>query len=523
MNRRDFLHWLIKSGFASSLPFSIQGVPMQAFARSPYFNAFAEAGYNSGRVLVLIQMFGGNDGLNTLVPYADDIYYQRRPTIAISSSNVLRLPQSQTPQPLGFHPQLSELYNLYNDGKVCLVQGVGYENPNRSHFKSTDIWMTGSEAVSVQETGWLGRFLQMEYPGFPDELPSDPLAVQIGSSLALALQSETGGMGIALQDPEEFYALVNAGQDPPEGELDPQTPAQYELEFVRHIHREAKQYAGQVRDAAIRADNTVDYPSFSIARQLQIVARLIAGGLQTGVYLVGYSGFDTHSNQASRHETLLRYLSQSVHAFQQDLQSLGVADRVITMTFSEFGRRLKENGSDGTDHGTAAPMFLIGNNVGAGIVGSNPNLSNLDRTGDFIYDYDFRQVYTSVLSQWFEVSQEHLDLLFEDTYSEIPVIAETITGIQEPAAGTPNTYQLIGNYPNPFNPDTRIRFQTAGGHVRIVLYNVLGKEIAVLVDRRLSPGIHDVPFHAGHLSSGTYYYRMTAGDFTQTRKMTVLK
>ena len=220
--------------------------------------------------------------------------------------------------------------------------------------------------------------------------------------LSLALLGKNGAMGIALRNPRQFVTLVERGNKIIEDGKIP-TPAGYELDFIRRINFESLQYSSQVRDAADKGANRVEYPTGnSLATQLSLVARLIAGGLKSKVYLVSQGGYDTHSNQLNRHNTLMGYLNDAVTSFVQDLRQHQLQDRVLGMSISEFGRRTKENGSAGTDHGTSAPMFFFGPSVQAGISGPAPNFEQVDRRGDFYYDHDFRHVYASVLNQWFE-------------------------------------------------------------------------------------------------------------------------
>ncbi|MDX9760363.1 MAG: DUF1501 domain-containing protein, partial [Bacteroidota bacterium] len=427
MKRRDF----VKTGIAAGVVASTVGGMFDPFAVKAYANApsLARAAMNAGtgRVLVVIQLDGGNDGLNTVVPHEDAVYHNKRGSLAITNS--LRINDT-----LGWHPAMTGFEQLYNDGQIAIVQNVGYPNPNRSHFRSTDIWFTGSnnsnppDAQTMLEDGWLGRYLDTRYPGYPDPAvtPEHPLAIEIGTTTSLMMQGENMGMSMAIYDPDTFYRIISgtdiSGGDPP----DTSTPAGLELEYIRTIALEANTYAKPVRDAAGGVTNHDVYPAGNdVAERLKIVARLIAGGLDTPIYVVAQKGYDTHAQQDSggtpRHTQLLGRLSDAITAFFADLKLFGQQNRVAVMTLSEFGRRVESNGTAGTDHGTAAPMFFIGPEVHGGVHGANPNLSDLDRVGDIKHEFDFKQTYASVLRQWFGVNESSTSLILKGDWQTLPL------------------------------------------------------------------------------------------------------
>jgi uncharacterized protein (DUF1501 family) len=416
MNRRTFL----KRASQSSAGFAVGGFLARAYGTASAVGPLAATALSqTDRVLVLIRLDGGNDGLNTLVNFEDSAYYQARPTVHIKKEDALKLTDTQ-----GLHPRLTGFKELYDEGRMLALQGVGYPNPNRSHFRSTDIWMTASDTEEYLSHGWLGRYLESQTPGFPETLPEHPLAVDIGPVLSLSLLGQNGAMGIALNNPKQFVYLVeNGNQIIDDGKIP--TPAGFELDFIRRVNFESLQYSQQVKGAAEIGANKVSYPDTSLSDQLALVARLIAGGLKSKVFLVSQGGYDTHANQLNRQNTLMGDLNNAVTAFTQDLDELGLQDRVMGMTLSEFGRRVKENGSSGTDHGTTAPMFFFGPQLNAGIYGASPDLDNLDRGGDFLYEFHFRQAYASVLNQWFGISDEALKLVFPATPNTLPLIRVT--------------------------------------------------------------------------------------------------
>lgn len=348
------------------------------------------------RILVVVQLGGGNDGLNTVVPFTDDAYYRARPTLAVPQKDVLRLNDS-----LGLHPALVRLKALYDQGAVAIVQGVGYPNPSRSHFRSMEIWHTADPEGRVVRYGWIGRYFDSKCPVC--EQPT--VGVSVGPTLPLAMRAASG-QGVTLESPETFqwipsfegisrqeqvelFRLLNA---PAANEPGP-------IDFLRHTAMNAYVSAESVRAAVARYRGGAGYPNSRFAASLRLIAQLIAGGLPTRVYYAHMTGFDTHAAQRGVHERLLTELAEGVEAFYRDLRAQGNADRVLTLAFSEFGRRVAENGSAGTDHGTAAPMFLFGPAIRGGIYGQHPSLTDLV-DGDLKHAVDFRSVYATVLERW---------------------------------------------------------------------------------------------------------------------------
>mgnify|MGYP001187795541 CR=1 FL=1 len=532
MKRREF----VKTSVAAGVVASTVGNIFDPFAVKAYANgpSLARAAMNAGtgRVLVVVQLDGGNDGLNTVVPREDSNYYNLRDTLAIQNPLILN-------ETLGWHPAMTGFERMYNDGMMAVVQNVGYDNPNRSHFRSTDIWFTGSNNSKPSDEnthltdGWLGRYLDHRYPGYPDPsvTPEHPLAIEIGTTTSLMMQGENMGMSMAIYDPDTFYRIISgtdiSGGDPP----DTSTPAGLELEYIRNIALEANQYAKPVRDAANQVQNNDVYPSTynDVAEKLKIVARLIAGGLETPIFVVSQKAYDTHAQQDSgttpRHTQLLGRMSDAVKSFFDDLKAFGADDRVMLMTMSEFGRRVEANGTAGTDHGTAAPMFFVGPEVKAGVYGNNPDLSDLDRNGDLKFQYDFKQMYASVLEQWFGVQRADSSLILKGEWDTLQLFTQAPVSVS--GNGLPNGFALEQNYPNPFSltaqSGTNIRFSVPGGETRLNVYNLRGRLVKTLVDGPLQPGTHQVRFTPGSLPSGTYLYRLESARAVETRSMVLLK
>lgn len=405
MKRRDFF----RSTVPILLPSLVHGLSFRAWASSPFLRTAAR-GAGEDRVVVLIQLSGGNDGLNTVIPLDQyDAYYKARTNIAIPQDKILRL---QGVDKTGLHPAMTGLQQLYDAGKLSILQGVSYPQPNFSHFRATDIWLTGADAGQILPTGWAGRYLDEQYPQFPRNYPNtdmpDPLAIQVGSLVSPALQGPSLPMGMAISNPNSFYDLIDEKSAPAAP-----TRAGDQLAYIREMAAKTDQYAGVIKKAAQRVTRQSDcYPpngANPLADQLKIVARLIAGGLRTRFYLVGMGGFDTHAKQTDNSDTttgthakLLARLSEAITAFQDDLAGLQVEDRVIGMTFSEFGRRIQSNASGGTDHGAAAPVFIFGGKVEPGIIGQNPVWPDrLTVNDNLAMQFDFRAVYSTLLEHWF--------------------------------------------------------------------------------------------------------------------------
>lgn len=361
-------------------------------------------------MVVLIQLNGGNDGLNTVIPLGQyDAYHAARANIAIPENKVLHLKGfDQT----GLNPAMPEMQWLFEAGKLAIIQSVSYPQPNFSHFRATDIWLTGADAGQILPTGWAGRYLDERYPQFPRNYPNpampDPLAIQVGSLVSPALQGPGLTMGMAISNPNSFYDLINDKSEPV-----PDSRAGDQLAYIREMAVKTDQYAGVIKAAAQKVTKQSDcYPAPGknpLADQLKIVARLVAGGLRTQFYLVSMGGFDTHARQVEptdpttgAHARLLAKLSEAINAFQDDLTLLQVSDRVMGMTFSEFGRRIQSNASGGTDHGAAAPVFVFGEKVQGGVIGQNPSWPDKLTVNDNIaMQYDFRSVYSTLLEKWF--------------------------------------------------------------------------------------------------------------------------
>jgi uncharacterized protein (DUF1501 family) len=380
----------------------------------------AATGHDSN-ILVVLQMAGGNDGLNTVVPYSNDFYHRARPKIGLSEKQILKLSDET-----GLHPNLGGFKELYDAGQLSIVQGVGYPNPNRSHFRSTEIWQTASDSERIEQYGWLGRYFDNTCKG------CDPtVAVNVGRQMPQAFAAKEP-KGVSLDNPqnyrfissergksgemseESFRKLNEADAEMAENSGGSVTaisgPAKHTgsaLEFLERTALDAQVSSDKIRAIAKRVETQGSYPASQLGNSLKLVAKLIGGGLPTRIFYVSQGGYDTHTNQTGAHDRLLKDLGDSVKGFVEDMKVQGNLPRVLVMTFSEFGRRVAENASSGTDHGAAAPMFIIGNKVKAGLVGESPSLAPGDLfQGDLKYRLDFRSVYAGVLESWLGTKSE---------------------------------------------------------------------------------------------------------------------
>jgi uncharacterized protein (DUF1501 family) len=519
MKRRDFLLNTIPA--AALLPEVIDGYTVKAFnANSPLVQALMRGNTLTDHVLVIVQLAGGNDGLNTVIPVSQySNYFNARSNVAIPQNRVLSLPGISG---TGLHPSMTGLQALFNEGKAKLIQAVGYPQPNFSHFRATDIWMSASNSNQDLYSGWAGRYLNYEFPNFPNGYPNpdapDPLAIQIGSTTTLTTQGPVVNMGMSITNPTTFYNLITGITDPA-----PNTPAGKELTFIRTVNQQTQKYSTVIRSAANAVPTQGTYPSNnSLADQLRIVARLIKGGLKTRIYMVSFGGFDTHSVQTNTdtttgaHATLLQRVSDAIKAFQDDLRGLGVEERVIGMTYSEFGRRVKSNSSVGTDHGAAAPMFLFGSSVEPGMLGVDPTIpANANVNDNVPMQYDFRSVYATILEKWFCLDKTTVNSLFPPNINtqlqSLPLIKAGVcnTVVSPPA---PNRVKVLYNHPHPFDSQTYIYFKTEGGHTLVQVFDTMGRVVATLLEKDYAGPAEDrVQFTAENLPTGIYYARLQNG------------
>jgi uncharacterized protein (DUF1501 family) len=431
--RRDFLRTTLLGG---ALTWTVPTFLAETFS-SLHANAADSivqvATGKDASILVILQLAGGNDGLNTVVPYTNDHYFKARPTIGLPADKVIKLDDT-----IALNPSLTGFKALFDEGHLSIVQGVGYPNPNRSHFRATEIMETASDSESTEKYGWLGRYFDNACPGadptvgvaIAGETPQafwapKPRGVTLknpGSYRFMAgggmegAADETDGLYRELNQSTATAAALDAGHDTLGGNAGgsigsigsgaapmaggaPISP----LNFIERTALDAQASSDKIQAIAKNGKNVAVYPTSGLANDLKLVSRLIGGGLSTRVYFASQGGYDTHTNQVASQARLLQDLGDSLNAFCTDLKAQGNFDRVTIMTFSEFGRRVNENGSQGTDHGVACPQFIIGGKVKGGLAGEYPSLdpAKLDN-GDLVHTVDFRSVYAGLLEGWLQ-------------------------------------------------------------------------------------------------------------------------
>jgi uncharacterized protein (DUF1501 family) len=453
---------------------------------------------------------------------------------------------------------------------VAILQNVGYENINGSHFKSRDIWFGGGGFDDPVTGGWIGRYLELEYAknqgyswptDFPHDGMPDPLGLEFANEVSLGFHTDdTVPAGLSIPNPATFLNLVQElpgyneelMSDPRGFPADSIRDTLYgrELEWILNIEKDTDKYAERLQQAYLSGGNgSVTYPStypFSapgnsrnnpLSAYLQIIARLLAGGCQTRVFLVRIGGFDTHVNQVTpydntmgKHAALLHHVASAMRAFQNDLRSRGLEDRVLTVTFSEFGRRALANNSYGSDHGTVAPMMVFGNRINPGVIGSNPDLNRVSENNGNLPDgaddvIDYRTVFNTILQEWFEVDPAQIPLILPSlndgstpTVADTqPIFSRTVTAIDDFVA---QRYVFNACYPNPVKDDTVFSFKINNSlPVQLSLYNLQGQKLMNIVDSPLPPGEHQYRTFLGHLPTGTYLYRIAAGPLQETKKL----
>ena len=521
-SRRDFL---TQTGLGlAGATVMMNGSPVTAFGHAPLLERLSRVA--DDRVLVLLQLNGGNDALNMVVPFEIDEYYRVRPTIAIPKNQVINLENDH-----GLHPAMASLTNVWNDGNLATMLNTGYDNSTRSHFAGTVNWATGSGNILGQNDGtnftsgiW-GRYVEDVIGKLSGPL-AHPMAVRIGGPVSL-FQSSIGNLGVSLGDSDFIEEIARRGlYDATDTRLD---PYQYGVptKYVRSVANAALSYVTAIQDAATRGTNLAGaYPN-GLGNNMAAAARLIRGGLGAKVISVSQGGFDTHSNQGpgeGRHANLLRSVADSVSAFLTDLAEDGLDEKVMIMTFSEFGRTLGENGSNGTDHGKGGSLMVFGKGIKRGVYGQQSDLVNqIDGGGDPLPSMDHRSISATILEDWFGLPTDEVNDMMGADFTRLDFIENKIN-VSNETYSVPESFELQQNYPNPFNPSTTITFNLSHpGQVSLKVYDLNGRLVDTLVDGQQASGPHSVTFNAGNLPSGTYVYRLTTPGGTQTKKMTFVK
>jgi uncharacterized protein (DUF1501 family) len=558
MNRRKFLKQI---GVAGAAPILLNGIPLNALAaNSPLMKMLAAS--NTDRVLIFIQLHGGNDGLNTVVPvnqYSNYKFLRANIALPIDGDRKLEILDADLPEEkqIGLHPDMFGVKQLYDQDAAAIIQSVGYDNMNLSHFRSRDIWFMGIDSDELNvASSWLGRYLDTEFPGYPDGYPNadmpDPLGLEIGNEVTLAFQRENSiPGGISIADPAAFFNLISAvGVD----ELPDDFPPSYygdELRYLMQFEIKTNDYAARLKEVYDAGENSSTvypelyphtapqaYKTNPLSGQLKLIARLLSGGIKTRLFMTRITGFDTHADQVyvdrtgptptpdptyGRHAALLYHVSQSVKAFHDDLKAMGLEERVLTVTFSEFGRRVESNASHGTDHGKAAPIFLFGSGLNASVYGDNPDLNDLEG-GNLKPLIDYRQVYTSILSDWLGAPDSAIsDIGFGDYLSQkIAGLFAAPAAINDLPANYDGGSKLHSCYPNPASNYTKLNYYVSENSLVVIrLYNSSGQMVKEVVNKNLQKGEYQTDMDVSKLSSGNYIYKMQAGAFKAAKILLV--
>ncbi|MBK8699431.1 MAG: DUF1501 domain-containing protein [Saprospiraceae bacterium] len=520
INRRDF----IKTAALASIPLTLGGFPLYAL---PNPLATLLDGDND-RILVLVQLQGGNDGLATIFHAGQyDNLQAVRGNIILPESAIINFHNDY-----GFHSGMQGLKDVWQMGNLGIVQNVGYPNQNRSHFRSTDIWNSASSAEEFDSTGWIGRFYDLNHAGYPAGYPNSecphPFALTMGKIVSETCQGMNANYSLALLDPfNPGTALVSSGNDIPENCFGDA------LSFVNDTVSQTNAFASVI-GAAANAGNNLSAKwntlETELARKLKNIARLISGGLQTKIYVVQIGGFDTHDNQVvdgatttGIHSDLLRELSDAICAFQDDLNLLNVSKKVIGMTYSEFGRRIRSNAALGTDHGTAAPLFLFGACIENQILGDHPEIDTQVGNDEGVpMQYDFRDIYGTFLKDWLGLKDSEVAGVI---HSDVQILPLFKPGCIETSA-TNQAYQenefQINLSPNPASSMLNIEFSAPAGQTIITVFDGMGGVINALKVESNSSRIQNVNLNVSNYPPGSYFIHLGNRVVTKTKKFVKL-
>tara|TARA_B100001059_G_scaffold71784_2_gene68864 strand:+ start:6251 stop:8347 length:2097 start_codon:yes stop_codon:yes gene_type:complete len=421
MERRDFLHNLSHLGAASFF------VPDLAFGSGlNNSNSYLSNTLSSGKVLVLVKLNGGNDGLNTIVPLNQlSNLNNARPHVILPENKIINLGEKD----LGLHPELSGFKSLYNEERLKIIQNVGYETPDFSHFRSMDIWESASDYNKFVTSGWMGRYIGDQHPEYPQNYPNnqypDPLSVELGSP-SLLLTAKNSFTSFIARNPEDFKEIITDFDNV----YDTSSKRGTKLDYIQLVGKQSNLYGAVVKEAYESGVCKFDYNPSDLGEQFEKVTKLISGGLNTRIYLVELGGFDTHDTQVDQsdhtkgaHAILMKTLNDTILTFMQNMDDIKRSDDLLVMTYSEFGRTIASNGSMGTDHGTAAPLFVFGNKVDSGVLGNNPIIpSNAQWQDNLESEFDFRQVYSSIMNQWLTVNPTTEEEVLFKKFDQLSII-----------------------------------------------------------------------------------------------------
>lgn len=519
LNRRDFIK--LSSVATAYLPIALSGFSLFA-GEKPKGLEFEE---DNDNILVLVQLQGGNDGLNTVFNMSQYNNLQSvRSNIIIPDTDLLSLNDETK-----LHPSMTGMKKIWDQENMGIIQNVAYPNQNRSHFRSTDIWNSASSSEDYISSGWLGRFFSENHSEFPTGYPNTdnphPFAITLGTIISETCQGSNANFSMALIDPDNpgTAAVSNTGAIPANCYGDT-------LKFVNDTVSQTNAYASVVQNASNTGNNLSDkYENTNnnnLAGKLKNVARLISGGLKTKVYVVQLGGFDTHNNQIvegdvtkGKHSELLNELSSAIEAFQDDLKLLGIDNKVVGMTYSEFGRRIRSNDGLGTDHGTAAPLFLFGNCVANQVLGDAPEIdTEVDVLEGVQMQYDFRNIYSTILTDWLGASQTESNTVLFDNFDALPLFKDGCRGTLSVDNFTLEELS-INIFPNPTIDFINIRFFGTNENVKITLFNTIGAVIKEIANEKYSSIQHTLTVDLQMLPKGNYFVHYQSKGISKTKKL----
>ena len=525
MKRRDFVKNI---GLASlTAPFVVNNISFQAINKK----LFDVPKSSDDHVLVIIRLNGGNDGLNTVFPIDQYDHLQiQRPNILIPENQII--PGTAE---LGFHPVMTGFSNLFNNGKSSVIQNVGYPQQNRSHFRSMDIWTSGS--LDLSETrGWLGRNFDEHYPNYPHDYPNnqypDPFAISLGNTISPTCQGIMTNFSSLVSNPGN---PVNLNQNQ---SLNDGTYYGCNIEYISILIEQTNLYGAQINSAynagssisSLYYENNNSQNDFKsqLAKEMQYVAQMISGGLQTKVFILNLRGFDTHGDQVDtmdvstgEHPELIKTVSDAIEAFQDDIEQLGLDHRVLGMTFSEFGRQIASNGSMGTDHGDAAPMFLFGSCLSNQIIGSNPIIEDqITNQKGVDMEIDFRDIYASILKEWFGVSTHKIDSIFDNhTVNYYNLIQGCGLGNDK----IEDNNMDINVYPNPTTDNCIVKFKCKSEFVNVSIIDSQGRLVDTFCNKELAEGMHEINCNLKNINAGFYMVKIQYPLGSESKPLQIIK
>lgn len=519
LNRRDFIK--LSSIASAAIPITLSGFPLFANEK-PKEYSFLEDNEN---ILVLIQLQGGNDGLNTVFNLSQyDNLQSVRSNIIIPENELLTINDVTS-----FHPSMVGMQQLYSQENLAVVQNVGYPNQNRSHFRSTDIWNSASSSEEYISSGWIGRFFDVNNSQFPENYPNtnnpDPFAITVGTIVSETCQGPNANFSMALTDPDNPGTALasNTGEIPNNCYGDA-------LTFVNNTVKQTNAYAEVITNAASAGQNlSQKYPTSNnneLSGKLKNIAKLISGGLKTKVYVVQLGGFDNHDNQVidgdtktGQHAELLEELSEAIAAFQDDLKLLGIDNKVLGMTYSEFGRRIRSNAGLGTDHGTAAPLFLFGSCAKNQVLGDTPEIDTaVDDKEGVQMQFDFRNIYSTILTDWLGGSTADVNTILFNQFDTLPLFKTGCSAALSTDAFTLKELE-IEVYPNPAINYIDIKFFGSNENIKITLYNTIGAVVKNITHKNYAAIQHIIGVDLQNLPKGNYFIHYQSVGVSKTKKI----